>query len=187
MKSFLTNRFFLATIAFAAGATSVWGTTNFFAAKKNPPSLTTALDLHQDLRNSTDKILEDFFNENVKFQGPSENWVKNHFDSQLNVSAAYLNARPLSEEIKQIDDGEFKIFEIDLKDQVAKEVKVDVKDQRITISAEVEKEEKTDHSSQFYSSSFYRTFSIPPDVDGENYKMEQLEQKIVIKFPKKKV
>jgi HSP20 family molecular chaperone IbpA len=99
--------------------------------------------------------------------------------------------RPFSfkefQEIKQREDGDFKIYEIDLNGQIPKEVKVDVKDQYVIISAQIEKEEEVDNTSRFYSSSFHRSFPVPPDVDGENFKMEQENQKIVIKFPKKKV
>lgn len=183
MKSFFLNRIVLVLIAFVVGATSVWGTTRYFENKRIEDPFSTSLFL----QSNAEKILDDFFKENVRFQGSFDSWFKTHFGNDLMFTQDRAFNVSHFQEIKQREDGEFKIYEIDLKGQTPKEVKVDVKDQYVIISAQVEKKEETDHNSRFYSSIFHRSFPVPPDVDGENFKMEQENEKIVIKFPKKKV
>jgi HSP20 family protein len=182
MKSFFLNRIVLMGIAFVIGATSVWGTTRYFEQKKADNPLSTYF-----IKTEPTGLLDDFFKENIGFQGSFDNWFKTHFGAEPAIAQERFFDLNRFQEIKQREDGDFKIYEIDLNGQTPKEVKVDVKDQYVIISAQVEKKEKTANSSQYYSSSFHRSFPVPPDVDGENFKMEQENQKIVIKFPKKKV
>lgn len=46
------------------------------------------------------------------------------------------------------------------------------------------KQREEQGTSSYYSSSFQRSFPIPPRVDAEKFTMEQEDKKIVIKFPK---
>jgi predicted negative regulator of RcsB-dependent stress response len=61
MKNFFLNRVFLMVAAFIVGATSVWGTTRYFENKKIQNQLTSSL-LFQ---NNAEKILDDFFKDNI--------------------------------------------------------------------------------------------------------------------------
>ncbi len=181
MKNFFLNRVVLFMIAFVIGATSVWGTTKYFEQKRTDTSASSYF------KTNAESILDDFFKENIRFKGSFDDWFKNQFAADPVMPRDRFFDAAHFQDIKQREDSEFRIYEIELNGQTPKEVKVDVKDQYVIISAQIEKKEQTNHSSQFYSSSFHRSFPVPPDVDGENFKMEQENQKIVIKFPKKKV
>lgn len=183
MKNFFLNRIFLIIFAFAAGATSVWAAKYFENKEKQVVGLSKSLLIE----NNYEKILDSFFKESLGFQGSFDTWFKNNFGFEIASNKKLFFNQSFIQETKQWDDGEFKIFEIDLDGQTPKEVKVDVKDKQVIISAQIERKKETDHSSQFYSSSFHRSFPVPSGVDENNFKMEKENQKIVIKFPKKKV
>lgn len=42
-----------------------------------------------------------------------------------------------------------------------------------------------DGAARYHGSSFHRSFPVPPEVDGRDFKMEQEGRKIIIKFPKR--
>ncbi|MGZ3774066.1 MAG: Hsp20/alpha crystallin family protein [Pseudobdellovibrionaceae bacterium] len=160
MEKFFFNRIVLVLVAFFAGGASVWGVTKFLERKKASEEAPQSL---LSLRQNPDKFFPDFFNDDF-----------------------FGSSRDLVEEIKQRKDDNFLYYEIDLHGQSPKEVKVEVKNGQIFISGQIESKEDKDGSSSYYSSSFQRSFPVPSDVDSDNFKTEQDDKKIIIKFPKLK-
>lgn len=193
MKKYLLNRIAITIVAFVAGGTSVWGLTHYLGDQKVKDGTIAS---PQFLRHEPNQFFNDFFNEDFfgksrdpfaemirmqkemlksfedshKFHNNFGNWSKNI------LSNAY-------QDIKKKEDTDFLYYEIDLREQKPKEVKVDVKDGQIFISGQFESQENENNSSHHYSSSFQKSFPAPMGVDN-NFKMEQEGRKLVIKFPK---
>lgn len=97
-----------------------------------------------------------------------------------------LKGNNVSVETRESD--EFLIYEISGEGIDEKSIDIKVSDGMITISGRVDQKATTDESgsasSYVVSSSFSQSFSIPRDVDSDKVKMEHVDGKILIKFPK---
>jgi HSP20 family protein len=91
-------------------------------------------------------------------------------------------------DIQTREDDDFIYYDVVIKDLSNKKLDIKVESGQIMISGTIEKRSddkgKQGNSSQFYSSTFHRSFPIPYGVDGDRVQMEQEDEKIIIKFPK---
>ncbi len=87
-------------------------------------------------------------------------------------------------EIKQREDSQYIYYEIETAGHKPKQFNVAVQDGRVVITGKLEVKKNDEYVNSVVSSSFHRTFPVPPEVDGENFKLEQNDKKIIIKFPK---
>lgn len=195
MKSFFSNRIFLSAIFFIIGGICTLGVTRYFdhrnlkampeqtLAQKDPDRFFnnmfnddffgTSRNPFKEMQRMQEQMLKQF-GEHDGFQDSFDNWYQNKFGGG---SVTELNEK---------EDNDFVYYEINTEGQTPKELKVDVKNGQVNISAEIEKKEENEGSKSVMTSSFHRSFPVPPNVDAENFKMEQDGKKIVIKFPKKK-
>lgn len=195
MKNFLSNRIILAVLFFAiGGATDLalnkyiykkskaahdmsdvseiekshsffdnFYNDDFFGQSKNP---------FEEMRRMQSQMFK-HFREESNFQDYFDNWYKNKFGGEM-------------AEIKQTEDENYIYYDLDLKDQAPKDIKVEVKDHQIYISAETEIRSEDKNSVTSSSSSFRRSLPAPLGVDANKYQIEQQDKKIRIKFPKLK-
>lgn len=93
-------------------------------------------------------------------------------------------------DIKQREDDDFIYYDIFIKDLSNQKLDIQVQDGQIKISGTIEKKSgnKDDKgsSSQFYSSTFHRSFPVPYGVDDSRVQIERDGEKIIIKLPKVK-
>ena len=91
-------------------------------------------------------------------------------------------------DIQRREDDDFVYYDVAIKNLVNSKLDIRVQDGQITISGTIEKktsnEDDKESSSQFYSSTFHRSFPVPYGVDDTKAQMEQKGEKIVIKLPK---
>ena len=114
------------------------------------------------------------FGEQDEFRGSFRNWFQKRFgDGDVG-------------DIKQREDEEFVYYDIELRDETPKELKVEVHDGQMSISGQIETMQNEQGSKNYMSRTFHRSFPVPGNVDGESFKMTQEGEKIVIKFQKRK-
>ncbi len=88
-------------------------------------------------------------------------------------------------EVKTREDKDFVYYDIPIKDLNREKLKVKVEDGQISISGQVEKKSEEEGSASYYTSSFHRTFPAPAQVDSERFQLEQMNDTLTLKFPKK--
>lgn len=94
-------------------------------------------------------------------------------------------------QIKESEDGRFKYIKV-LAEGLDKEaMKVNVADGMISISGRIIKENEDQSTNGFtsssYSSTFSKSFSVPFGVDANKVEIENDEDGVVLKFPKKTI
>lgn len=194
MKHFFTNKLFIATVSFIVGGVSVFGLTRHFMQNKiDQQKSETPL--------GTEQFFDDFFNNDFfgRSRDPFEEMrrMQKEMFKKLNDDRSFPGTFDRwyqrkfgggdSGEIRQREDDEYLYYDLDLKDQVPKELNVKVQDGQILIDGKIEAKEQKEGINQFYSSSFHRSFPVPSGVEGEKFKMEQEGNKIIIKLPKSKL
>lgn len=131
---------------------------DFFGKSKNP---------FAEMQRIQKQMLREF-NRPDTFQSSFDNWYKNKFGGG-NVY-----------ELTQREDDKFIYYEIELEGLHPQKVDVDVKEGQVFISGSAEATTKD----SFLESTFQRSFPVPPNVDANKLNMEQLNDKIIVKFPK---
>lgn len=195
MKNFFSNRIVLAVLFFVIGGATdltlnkymnkknataheksdmseIEKSHNFFDNFYNEDFFGKSKDPFEEMRRMQGQMLKQLPGEN-NFQDSFDSWYQNKFGGEM-------------AELKQSEDEHFIYYDLDLKDQVPKNVKVEVKNHQINISAETETHTEDKNSSSSYSSSFRRSLPTPSGVDADKYEIEQQDKKIRIKFPKLK-
>lgn len=91
-------------------------------------------------------------------------------------------------DIQTREDDKFVYYDVFVKGLSKEKVDIRVEDGQITVSGTVRNESNDESegtaSSFFSSSTFHRSFPVPPNVDSGKVQMEQQGDKIVVKFPK---
>jgi HSP20 family molecular chaperone IbpA len=87
-------------------------------------------------------------------------------------------------EIKKREDTDFIYYDIAVKDVGKDKLNVRVANGQIEISGQIEKRSDDNGQGTYFSSSFHRSFPLPPDVDGNKVQMEQNKDLLTLKFPK---
>jgi HSP20 family molecular chaperone IbpA len=91
-------------------------------------------------------------------------------------------------DIQTREDEDFVYYDVAIKNLSNKKLDIQVEGGQIMISGTIEKRSddkgKNTNSSQFYSSTFHRSFPVPFGVDGNKVQIEHEGEKIIIKFPK---
>lgn len=164
MSNFFNNKIFISLFSFIAGAFFFWGLNHYQLEKKSPTQIEAieqrVHDPSDDLRQMQKQMLSQF----------------SQFDD---LDSSSLGG------IKQKKDAKFTYFEIELEDQIPKELKVNVQDGQVQITGKIESKNEDGNSNSYYSSTFERSFPVPSDVEADKLKMEQVDKKIILKFPKK--
>jgi len=91
-------------------------------------------------------------------------------------------------EVKKREDEKSVYFDVTIKDVDPKKINIKVENGQIQISGTVEKkvEKKSENGDEasYSSSSFHRSFPVPPQVDASKVQIDQQGDKLVLKFPK---
>lgn len=118
---------------------------------------------------------------NPSFSTPFDSWFGNKFGGGT------------VQDIEKSEDENFVFYDIKVKDLKGTAINTKVESGYLTITGQIEsKNTEQDEDSGFsnssvFSSTFSRTFPLPADVDEDSMEMESKQNKIVIKFPKKKI
>lgn len=90
-----------------------------------------------------------------------------------------------SADFSEREDEKFVYYDLDVKGMTPQDLKVNVEDGQVSVSGRLEKKTDEGGSPAIISSSFQRSFPVPPNVVAEKFELEQEGAKIVIKFPKR--
>jgi HSP20 family molecular chaperone IbpA len=90
-----------------------------------------------------------------------------------------------SGQMTQREDDQFVYYEVPLRGLKEEKLDVQVSQGQVTISGKTEKKTEEKGSATYFSSSFHRSFPVPPGVDAEHLQVEPSQDRFVIKFPKK--
>ena len=147
--------------------------TSLFDQFYNDDFFDRSLDPFEDMRKMRERILRDFDNPEES-TGAFDSWFQKKFGGG-SVG-----------DIKKREDSSFVYYDISTKGLDPKKLKVKVENNQISISGETENKSEGDHSETYSKSSFHRSFPAPGHVDAEKVHIEQLADKLVLKFPKTK-
>jgi len=128
-------------------------------------------DPFEEMRKMRQQMMKQFEDDELQ-DGPFDSWFKKRFGGG-NVG-----------DIKKHEDEKFIYYDIAMAGVNKENLKIKVGDGQITISGRQEKQSEEGNSSNFMSSTFQRSFPVPPNVDGNKVKIEQEKDKLVLKFPK---
>jgi HSP20 family molecular chaperone IbpA len=197
MKNILSNRAVIFVLSFIFGGLFFLGINHFYKQKVSSQRMSLPFAINQG---KSDDFFNKFFNNDFfdrsrdpfeemrrmqkqmlqglnspdELQGGFDSWFQNRFGGG-NVN-----------EIKQREDDKYVYYDIDLNNQSPKELQVEVKDGQVNISGKFETKSQNGNENSVMSSSFHRSFPVPPNVEADKFLTEQENNKIVLKFPKKK-
>ena len=176
MYSFFKNRATVALIFFVLGLSTSLLITNFNAHVKNS-SLRKSADSSRDTVRS---LFDDDF-----FSSPNDPFEEmRRLQSQIKTS--FNEATELKQTNQYEQDG-YLVYEFNFsQNSPPQQLQVDVKNGQINMTAKIESKTEQNGFHSSHVSSFQRTFPAPTDVDAEHFKLEQSENKVILKFPKKK-
>ena len=130
-------------------------------------------DPFEEMRRMQDRMLKQFGGPSGMESSPFDSWYQRKFGGSAG-------------EVQRREDDENVYYEIALKGLKKGKVDVKVENGQIAISGEMENKSDGEEGGSYVSSTFHRSFPVPPDVDGNKAQMEQKDGKIIIKFPKLK-
>lgn len=87
-------------------------------------------------------------------------------------------------EIKRREDKDFVYYDVGIKGIDKKNFNFKIADGQISISGQVENKSEDNGTGTYFSSSFHRSFPVPPDVDGKRVQVEQDKDRVTLKFPR---
>jgi HSP20 family molecular chaperone IbpA len=87
-------------------------------------------------------------------------------------------------EIKKREDKDFIYYDVAIKGLNKENLKVNVTNGQVAISGQAEQKSEENGSKSFSSSSFHRSFPVPPDADSSKVQMDQSMDLLTLKFPK---
>lgn len=181
MSKLFANKKFIAFLFFILGALTFWRIEHSFVGKfvyslSSPHHSMFKMDLLNPFKDHKTEIESD-----DPFLQMQKEMFK-HFSQ--GGSNFFGDNSLLDQEITSSEDDNFFYYEIDLHGQQAKKLEVEVKNGQLTISGELENKKDNGNSSYLSTSQFNRSFPVPEGVDEQNYKLEQKDDKIIVKFPK---
>ena len=196
MKINFSNKYVVAVISFMLGGLVFWGANSFWFKRQSNQrengEVITENGIHQN------RFLDNFFNKNFfdKSRDPFEEMrrmrkeMNDLFRKEDNFGDSFnhwyqdkFGGGDLTD-LKQREDEQYVYYDISIQGNKPDELKIDVKDEMISISGKFEKQKSTDESDSFVSSNFQRTFPIPRGVDYKSFTTEKEEDKIILRFSK---
>ncbi|MBU0993181.1 MAG: Hsp20/alpha crystallin family protein [Proteobacteria bacterium] len=162
---------------------------------------------HENFENS-DRLLNDYFNDDFlknfddpfkemedirkkmeerfkQFSIPFDDQFNNRYDSWFDKNFD----KGADAKLETWDDDNHVYCSIDVGDANPKDLKVDIKDDQVTVSGNTmvmeSKEENGMTNSKKYVSTFFRSFPVPDGVDVNKADVQTKDKKIIISFPKK--
>lgn len=147
----------------AADMSEVKKLNNFFNNLYNENFFNLSRDPFAEMRRLQDQVFKDL-NQDEHFQDTFSQWYQKRFGGDVT-------------DLGQSEDTDFIYYDINLPTDDLKDFKVVVRNQKIKISGEYELNKKDDGSSTSMSSSFQRSFPLPPSVDADNYQVERQDKK----------
>ncbi|MDR4503930.1 MAG: Hsp20/alpha crystallin family protein [Candidatus Scalindua sp.] len=197
----LKYQIIIGVLCFALGAAVLLAVQNFRNDEKH--------DIHTDdklfdHKGNVDKTLDSFFNDDFLRSSKSPFEEMRRMQESMMSQFGKLDDDPgdgmfgswfkkrfgggKPGDIQTREDEDFVYYDVVIKDLSNKKIDIKVEDGQIRISGTIEtrsdNKEKDATSSQFYSSTFHRSFPVPNGVDGDRVQMEQEGEKMIIKFPK---
>ena len=143
----------------------------FFDPFYNDDFFDKSNDPFQEMLKMRERMLKQFGDSNEE-NGLFNSWHKRRFGGD--DAGAVLKR----------EDDKFVYYDISIKGLNQNKLNVKVENGQIDISGTIEGKSQDENRESHFSSSFHRSFPTPPNVDSANVKMEQENDKLVIKFPK---
>lgn len=191
----------IGVLCFALGAAVLFAVQSYRNNEKN--TIETQEELSSQEGNM-DKTFDSFFNDDFfrSSKSPFEEMrrmqesMMRHFGQQDNDPGGGMFGSWFKKrfgggdpgDIQTREDEDFVYYDVVIKDLSNKKLDIQVEGGQIMISGTIEKRSndkgKNANTSQFYSSTFHRSFPVPYGVDSDRVKMEHEGEKIIIKFPK---
>lgn len=192
MSTVLKNRLFIAVVFTLFGALGMYlaQRTDFIRRSERPKFFETQSD------DQLGSLLDQFYNDD--FFGSSKDPFKEmrrmreHMAKEFgqpNLGGGFFDSWYGKRfgggdvgEVKRHEDDRYIYYEIKIKDLNRENLKVKVVNRQINISGHLEK--KTDEGKSVFTSSFHRSFPVPPEVDADQVQIDGDNDKIIVKFPK---
>jgi HSP20 family protein len=186
----LSSKLFQVLSAFIIGGVSTYFVTNYIQLKKQVSGANTVnKSMTKVSAKDPFRAMDDIHNKMMKQMDnafSSSMFGNSFFDSN---SFDYFDHSEV--QIEESEDDKFKYITIHA-DGIDKEaMQINISDGMISISGQIKKIEENKGSNSFssssYVSSFNKSFNVPYGVNSDNVKIENGENKIIIKFPKNTV
>lgn len=130
-----------------------------------------AREMHR-LQHRIDQVFDEFFH---------TSFPKDLFMSEPLLRGEYLP-------VCDVDETETHfMLSFDLPGVKREDLKIDVHENQLSVSGERKEESKTRHSRERYFGSFFRSFTLPSNIDADGIEAQYENGELTISIPKKKV
>lgn len=196
-----SNKIIMALFFFGAGAASVWSYNRFidfknsgsqfsfsFGDKEKESSISDLFGSKEDpFSDEAFGKESDPFAQIQRLQKQMEKMMED--SNSISQSFGTLQGEEVkigAAKLEQREDDDFVYYDILFQEKQPQGINVEVRGGQISISGQMQSKDEGFGGTRVFSSSFHRSFPVPPNVDSENYKMEEQEDRIILKFPKLK-
>lgn len=87
-------------------------------------------------------------------------------------------------EVKKREDKDYVYYDVAIKGLDKRDFNFKIAEGQISISGQLKKKSEDGDGGTFFSSSFQRSFPVPPDVDAKRVQIEQDQDRLTLKFPR---
>jgi HSP20 family protein len=201
MKSGLSNilgsKIFQISSAFLIGGITTYFVSDYIKLK-NSVSVKEPIKSEQKIAVSPKKHDHDPFSDMDNIHDKMMKRMDKMFDSNLLGGSLlgnnFFNSNSFGSfsdselQVEETEDDNFKYITIHVEGVDQEALKINITDGTISISGQIKKVDENkggnSYSSSSYVSSFNKSFNVPYGVDGNNVKIENEKDKIILKFPK---
>jgi len=184
----LKSNAFVGFVCFVVGASAVLAAQKF--TTERPKGLNWSkgkLQFKNGALANMDSVFDEFYNDDFF------NRVRDPFEQMRQMRSRLMedfNETKLGGgggdvgEIKRREDKDFVYYDIGVKGIDKKNFNFKIVDGQISISGQAENKSEENGTGTYFSSSFQRSFPVPPDVDGKRVQVEQDKDRVTLKFPR---
>lgn len=182
----LKSRVFIGFACFLVGALAVLAAQRLTAERQKNLNLSEGrLQFRNGAPANIDSVFDEVFNDDFfsRAHDPFEQMrqMRNRITKDFNEPN--LGGGDAGE-IKKREDKDFVYYDIGIKGIDKKNFNFKIADGQISISGQVENKSEDNGTGTYFSSSFQRSFPVPPDVDGKRVLVEQDKDRVTLKFPR---
>ncbi len=190
---FFKEKWFIGVLCFALGGASMFGVQKLLLKERH-----SNLDLFASRApRSMDPLFDQFFNDDFfdRSRDPFEE-MRQMRERMMRQFEPEEGGEPFDSwfqkkfgggkagDIRKREDEHFVYYDILIEGLKPEKVNINVENGQLSVSGQIENKSEENHSGSYFSSTFHRSFPVPTNVDSNRVQMEQIQGKIIVKFPK---
>jgi HSP20 family molecular chaperone IbpA len=173
----LMSKAFVGFVCFLVGAAAVLTAQRFISERQRGLDLAEGkLQFKSGAPVNMDSVFDEFYNDDF--------FNRAHDPFEQMRQMRNLSGGGDVGEIKRREDKDFVYYDIGIEGIEKKNFNFKIADGQISISGQAERKAEENGTGTYFSSTFHRSFPVPPNVDAKRVQVEQDKDRVTLKFPR---